>query len=462
MKEYFQRDIQISLHLAGHQALLGEIIEGDIQNVQYDARLVYNERKPEHLQLLIYYKPADFLYEKLNFLYTSKVNILEVIQPVISQHAWVHPDILDFSGSSLIEMKDTHYWDHDKKTLMLVIDNLELILNGRYAGDARFKMNENIFLHLDQYVQYGMLGNYESNDKFIERNDNKMTKFGPVDFILNFNHSYKSSPSVKDFQITRDAYLTLTDHSETLKDTELLKLGEDLCLLMSLYWEKNIDFFSAVLRINNLDNYKTREVFRFTSENPDYNEAFFLKDMYPTFYEFAQSVNFEKYQIYKALVRQAVPRLIRIKNLDDISVFMILYNIIEKFRNYFLENPFGENPFIIKEEFEFTKGVKRTNEFIKNKIKEIGEIIKESDQAEFDSKANLKVSFIKKTGLIDQFENFILYLDLDPGKYEVELTDLIRIRNIIYHGSIPQEDITVYNKEMKVMIFDILLRIISE
>lgn len=120
--------------------------------------------------------------------------------------------------------------------------------------------------------------------------------------------------------------------------------------------------------------------------------------MYPTLYEFAQSVNFEKYQIYKVLVRQAVPRLIRIKNLDDISVFMILYNIIEKFRNYFLENPFGDTLFIIKEEFEFTKGVKRTNEFIKNKIKEIGEIVKEPDQAEFDSKANLKVSFIKKNG----------------------------------------------------------------
>lgn len=456
MKEYFQRDVQISLQLSKHQELLREIIVGNTENIQYDTRLIYNERKPEELQLIIYYKSTDFLYQKLNFLKTSGVNILKLINPVISKNSWEHSDILDFSRSSLIEIKDTNYLDHDKKTLILILDNLELILSSGYAGGARFKITENIFLHLDHYIKYGMPGNYEEDNKFIERNDNRRTDFGPVSFILHFKHSYKSSPSVKDFLITRDAYLTLTDKSEVLKDAELLQLGEYLCLLMSFYWEKNIDFFSASLRINDIDNYKTREVFKFSNEDLDYSETYFLKDTYPTFYDFTESVNFEKYQTYKSLVEQAVSSLIRIKNLDTISTFMILYITIEKFRNFFLSNPLEETSFTIREGFDFTSITKKTNGF-----KEIGEVIWESDRVELDSKVNLKVNPLKKTGLVNRFESFILYLDLNPNKYEVELTDIIRIRNIIYHGSIPDEDINVYNKEMKVLIFDILLKIIS-
>lgn len=453
MKGYFQKDLQINLQFSKHRELLHEIINGNIENIQYESSLLYNKRKPEKLQLIIYYKPQDFLYQKLNFLKTSGVNILKLITPVIAQNPWDHNDVLDFSRSSLIEIKETHCLDQDKKTLIIILDNLELIQNGECDIEAQFKITENIFLHLDRYIKYGLPGKYEEDNKFIEQNENRRTDFGPVSFILHFKHSCKSSSSVKDFLITRDAYLTLIDKSKALKDFELLELGEDLCLLMSFYWEKSIDFFSASLRIN---DYKTREVFKFTNENLDYFETYFLKDMYPTFYDFAQSVSFEKYQTYKSLVEQAVSCLIRIKNLDDISTFMILYIIIEKVRNFFLSNPLKETSFTIDEEFDFTNRTEKTNSY-----KEISEVVWESDRVELDSKVNLKENSIKKTGLINRFESFILHLGLNPYKYKVELTEIIRIRNIIYHGSVPNADINLCNNEMKALMFDILLKIIS-
>ncbi|PTS90285.1 hypothetical protein DBR27_21815, partial [Flavobacterium sp. HMWF030] len=154
-------------------------------------------------------------------------------------------------------------------------------------------------------------------------------------------------------------------------------------------------------------------------------------------------------------------RLLRIKHLDDISAFMVLYNIVEKFRNYFLNEPLDGSAFTVKEEYVFTGSEGSINRFIKKKIKEIGEIVADADKQEFDSKAFEKVSFIKKTGLIDQFEGFIKYLNLDPDDYDVEFGQLIKARNLIYHGNPPDRDLSLCNKELKALVYDITLAIIA-
>lgn len=462
MKDYFQKDVPVLFNFTDCRELIKGFPERGEDQTGYHTRLIYNQRKPEAVQLTIYYKPADFLYEKLDLLRNAGVNVLDLIHPSASANAWEHPDFFDFTRSSLVELEETHYFEHDKKTVILVLDNLDLFETGRYASDARFRLNENIFPYLGSYVRYGQLGNYEQGDRFIARNDNRNTDFGPVSFILSFNHSYKSAASVKDYVITRDAHLNLRDESGKLTDSELLVFGEDLCLLMSFYWEKNIDFFNAVIRVNDKEHYANREVFKLCDENFDGSPEFYLEEKYTTFYDFTESLSFENFQKHKGLIHEAVPRLIMIKNLDEISAFMILYNIIEKCRNYFLDNQAEGGALKVKEEFDFTLPKERTNKFIKKKIKEIGEIVAEYDKEEFDSKAAMKVSFIKKTGLIDQFESFISFLHLDAAHYDLKFESLIKIRNQIYHGNMPDGDVSSYNKEMKKLIIDIFLKIISD
>ncbi|MBZ4035264.1 hypothetical protein K6T82_10835 [Flavobacterium sp. 17A] len=460
MKDYYQKDVPILLKLAEHK----EVLDGfptESANSQYDARLIYNQRKPEEVQLKIYYKPSDHLYEKFRSLAKAGVSILDMIQPAVSPHKWVNPEFFEFSENSLIGIQETHYYDHDKKFLILVLQNFCLFENGRYAGDARFRLGDNAISHLAGYIQYGQLGTYDSDDKFIERNENRWTSFGPVEFMLSLNHSYKQGEPKKDFVITRDAELIIRDDSQKIKDLDLLSLGEDLCLMMSLYWEKSIDFFNALLRVNDRENYGTREVFKLSGERNDLSQEFHLKDKYSNIYDFAESIDFDKFQYLRELIREAVPRLISIKHLDDISAFMVLYNIVEKFRNFFLKNPLDGQTFTVKEEYAFIGSEGSINKFIKTKIKEIGEIVEEDDKLEFDSKAFEKVSFIKKTGLIDQFEGFIKYLKLDPGKYNIEFDQLIKVRNLIYHGNPPGRDLSPYNKELKALVYDILLAIIA-
>ncbi|MCX6230865.1 MAG: hypothetical protein NTZ33_04920 [Bacteroidetes bacterium] len=460
MKDYFRNDITLSINFEGYKDLLNEQYSEVLLVSNYDSSLIYNQRKPEYLQLTIYYIPSQYLFEKLEILIEKKIDILHLIKPKLEKKNWEFPDILDFSESNLISISESHYWEHNKKQVILTIDNLNILINGRYFGDGRFQLTENIFQHIEKYIQYGHLGRLNYDDKFIENYKNRETNFGISRFILSFEHWFNNSKKFN-IDISRDVYLTITDSSETLTDLELIELGNSICLLMSFYWQKTIDFFNARVRINNNDNYKTREVLKYSSHLVDENDDSLLKKQFNTFYDFIDQINFKRFTKNQSLIKEIVPRIIRSKNVDDISAFMILYNIIEKIRNYCMSVQLMDKKLTIKEEFSFIKGKKATDKFITNKLKEINEIVEESDNAEFLAKVNDKVNFIKKTGLIDQFDSLITYLEIDANLYEINFNNLIKARNNIYHGKPPNENINSYNNKMIVIIYDMIIKMIT-
>ena len=462
MNDYFQNDITVGLDLETHRTILSKMFGKRISNSDYDTRLIHNQRNPECLQLMIYYKQSDYLFEKFELLKGKGICVLSIIKQKNTKHVWEFPDIFDFSQSTLISIQASPQWEHNKKAVVLIIDNVDILVNERYVGDGRFKLTTNIFQHLDKYIRYGGIGMHSDNDKFIEENHNKETYFGPIKFILSFAHCFEQNYSTQNINILRDAYITLTDESESLTDNQIIELGKSLCLLMSFYWEKPIDFFIAKIRINDVDNYRTRERLKFSEHNLDNSQDFLLLTSFKTFYDFIESIDYEKYDTNSRILHELIPRILKARKVDDISAFMILYNIIEKIRNYFLSHPFGKKQFTIKEEFDFKLSKRRTSEFIKNKIKEIKEIVVESDLAEFDIKATDKVNFIKKTGLIDQFNNLLTYLELDVKSYKINFLNLIKIRNEIYHGKIPQEDIRPYIEQMTILIYDMILKMTNK
>lgn len=430
----------------------------------FETRLIYNRRKPEYLQITIFYENSFHLFERFENIQEKGISILGLIKKESPQFQWQHPNYYDFSNSKLIKMKDSSKWEHNKKPLVLIVDNLNVIVESSYVGDGRFKLTQNIFQHLDQYISYGTLGVYGPNDRFIEKNLNKETSFGPIKFTLSFEHFYEYEQDYSPYSISilRDAYLTITEETKELKDCQLINLGVKICSLMSFYWEKPIDFFFSQVRISDTGDYRTKEVLKYSDNELDKSSNFLLKAQFETFYEFVESIDYEKFITNSDILQELIPRITKAKEIDNISSFMILYNIIEKIRNYFLENPIDGKPFIIKEEFEFSNGKKSTDKYIKNKIKEIQEIVVESDKEEFDKKASDKVTFIRKTGLKDQFNSLITYLELNSSNYEIDFIYLIKIRNSIYHGKLPKEDIRPYITQMNILIYDMILKTITK
>lgn len=462
MKDYFQKDLQIELLIEKHAELLNERYGGaiSVSNSIHDLRLLFNQRKPEHIQLTIYSQPSDHLVEKLQLLKEENINILELIKPKPAEHKWDFPDILDFSNSNLINIEESHYWEHNRRPVILTIDNLNILIESRINGDGGFQLTENIFQHLEKYIQYGELSKYSSNEAFIYKDKNRNTNFGPITFKLSFEHWFGTFGK-HSFEITRDAYLNISDNSNQLTDSDILKQSEFLCILMSLYWQKPIDFFHAQIRRNNEDKYRTCEIFKYSNHFVDESEHYLLESRFKTFYDFIEALNYKQVITNSEFLKELVPRLLKIKNIDGISSFMILYNIIEKIRNYCMISPFKGSQLEIKEEYNFTESKSATDKYIKNKIKEIKEIVKKHETEEFEKNAHKKVSFIKKTGLIDQFESILLHLELDPSDYNIDFTVLIKTRNNIYHGKLPNTDIQPYVEQMTLMVYDMILKLIA-
>jgi len=462
MDDYFQDDIKICIDFSGYiQLMEAQFGEGGANaSPYYDARILYNHRKPETIDFIVYYNQAEYLFDKFEFLREQNIDILSLISAQPAQRRWDHPDKLDFSNSNLLDIQESHYWEHNKKPVILRLDNLEILKYDRISGDGRFQLTENSNQHIYEYINYGYLANWDPSDLFISRNDNKMIRFGDVDLILSFNHDYGKATKFK-FEINHDSYLTLTEDADSLTDVQLTEYGNIICQLMSFYWQKTIDYFHATIRVIGNPYVKTREQFKYSQHPVDETMEYPLKDRYETIYDFIETLDHQKVFSCTGLLNMIVPRIIQAKKVDDVSEFMLLYNIIETIRNHCMTNPINGRTLTIKEEYEFVNGKGTTNKKIKNKIKEISEIVKDEDKEDFLSNAHNKVTFIRKTGLKDQFDSLVTYLGLDPTLYNLDFIKLISIRNDIYHGNSPREDVKPYNDKMRILIDDLILVLIQ-
>lgn len=463
MTDFFQKDIKICISFEAENQALDTNFGKEVftSSSYYDARIVYNHRIPNYIDLIIFYTLSDRLIEKLTFLNASGVNILKNICSKPADKDWIFPDILDFQNSNLISIKESHDWEYDKKPIVLTIDNLDLLTQNRQNGDGIFQLTENALQHIDEYIHYGQLANQDYNDPFISINKNKKITFGNIELKLSFEHDYGKSSKYK-FEIYRDAFLTINDQYNSLSEKEIIEHGNLICILLSFYWEKPIDFFIAHIRLNNYPNYFTRQKYNYSNHYIDETSEHFLKSRYETVYDFIESLNYSKTLNCSLLLKEIVFRINKAKNIDEISEFMLLYNVIEKIRNFCLENPLNEVKLEIREEFKFTISKSSTKKYIEEKIKQIVEIVDESNSKEFLNLANEKVSSIKKTSLINQFYSLMSYFELNKNTYDLDFENLIKIRNNIYHGKDPKQDIKPFNSKMRLLIIDLTLMLIQK
>lgn len=371
-----------------------------------------------------------------------------------------HPDRLDFSHSNLLNIHESHYWEHSKKPMILKLDNLDILRYDRISGDGRFQLTENSNQHIYEYINYGQLGNWDSSDLFISNDDNRLIDFGDIKLILSFHHDYGKSTKHK-FEINHDSYLTLTEDAGSLTDIQLIEYADIICLLTSFYWQKTIDYFHATIRVIREPDIRTREQFKYSEHPVDETMEYSLKSSYETVYDFLESLDYKKILSCIDLLNKIVPRIIRSKRVDEISEFMLLYNVIETIRTHCMTNPIEGNILEIKEEYEFINGKGITNKKIKNKIKEIADIVRVEDRDDFLSNAHNKVTFIRKTGLKDQFDSLVTYLGFNADAYNIDFIQLISIRNDIYHGNPSRIDVIPYNSGMRLLIDDLVLKLIQ-
>lgn len=462
MAEYFRYDFEIQLAFEQYKGLLEPRFSH--KPIDYDAvykaSLTFNQVKSEHINFTIYYDHSDYLFEKLELLKENGVNLPSLLKSAPAKSKWHLLSILDFENTALISLHESDYWQHDKKPVILMLDNVAIAEEGLSSYHGQSNLTENAIQHIAKYITYNHTYHIDESERFVEQNDNRIICFGPVEFTLMFEYYYQSLIG-REITITRDPYLVITDHSETIPAEQLTELGSDLCLLMSFFWQKSVDFFRAKVRLKSLQNYRTKELIKYSAHLVDKSEDSGLEGKFGTFYDFVERVDYDRFRSHAAILANMTTRIIKAKNIDSISRFMVYFNIIEKIRNYCMDNQVRDDKLSIKEEYDFTTSKNATDKTIKDAIKSIGSIVQEADRDSFLANASNKVTFIKKTGLIDQFESVITYLDLNPQDYSINFQSLIKIRNNIYHGKVPNDSVDDYNNQMNILSHDMLVKLIT-
>lgn len=121
---------------------------------------------------------------------------------------------------------------------------------------------------------------------------------------------------------------------------------------------------------------------------------------------------------------------------------MILYNILEQLRNYYIST--GEiesekagnppNPNKVRDEYKFIHGVGKTNDIIKKILKQITEIVVPEDKETFESEIGNKVPDLKLMSMSNQFDSYFKFANVDPKTYDLDFEELKGLRNKIFHG----------------------------
>lgn len=427
----------------------------------FDAEIRYNYRNPGIIEFLIFYPPGKHLFEQLKHLKDLGKNILQYIQIEINK---LHNEFLDFSKTDLLEMREGHReWKHSKKPVIFKLKNLIYYESSSYTPDGLFYLTENACLHIQQYSKYSKdFENIHISDSPIDNGTLKMYfNFGNMAFAIGFIHWIKETNNFN-IIIERLPYLKI-EAKEKESDDQIIDYASDICLLISLFWSKQIEYNFAKVRANRETEggkLRTKYEFRFIENQIDNKIHQSLKDNYIRLFDFIADIDYEKFLICKEMLKDITNRIIRSQYVDIVSEFMLLYNVIEKIRNHYLDLDNEGNGFSIKEEFEFNLPAKKRDKHIKHVLKGIIPIVKSCDKQFYQSMVGDKVTFIRKTGLKDQFESLVEYLKLSPADYRINFTELIKIRNKLYHGSVVEHDLHPFIVGMRKLINDLILKLL--
>lgn len=446
-----------------------EIIDKEFQDfpkeeVSYYAEIRHNLIKPTPLELYIYYPQDNFLFEKFDFLKKESINILSYIQIPTKENA-INDEQLDFSTSEVLDIYEGNKeWVQGKKPVIIRINNLVHYTSLSPTNAGLFFLTENACKPIDFFSRYWKVVEDEfcfSNSPIQIGTYNNTYNWGPMSFGIGFK--YRNNDFSKYIiKLERIPFL-LIDAKIEYSDFQIVDYANKLCLIMSLFYSKYINYYWGRIRVTKGEkgrNIREKTEYKFIEDQIDDNEHDTWANQFENLFKFLEAIDYKKVAECNDLLSEITNRLIKSQYVDEISEFMLLYNVIEKIRNYYLSLGIENGGFSIKEEYDFETSKEITKRIIKEKILEISSIVADNDKEDFKKNASNKITFIRKTGLKDQFYSLITFLKLPIEEYKIDFGQLIGIRNKLYHGTHVNEDFLLYNSEMRKLINNLLLKLL--
>lgn len=431
-------------------------------DLEFDVNILYSDTTPDTCILQILMDSYSPLFSLLEFFDENNINFLNSIYPANdTEHSTLH-----LNHTNIVGMEDDRgKWENGKRYFLITIDTCILQHNANVLiPPASYILTPNALWLLDNLFEYnGFTYNQPNRLEAIEKDSQRITFFN---FNIQFDIKFEMflEESFNEWNIKRWAKIDLLiPTSEYVNDLDNLKEKFNLLiLLISLYQNQIIDYTYAEIRQE--DRYLCHLK---SLKKLDYLEpkSSILKEREVSIYDFINSSNSPSLLQHSVFLHKTILRFIYSESLEGESRFMILYNILEQLRNYFIEiSEREESSTFISDEYTFIGSNRSRDRFIKNKIKEISEIVHDEEKELFEENANKKISFIRKKLMNNQFIQFFNYLEFDLAHYNLDFEYLLKIRNTLFHGhnlrsldsSLEEE-----SSKLKYLVFDIILELIG-
>ena len=302
----------------------------DIFKEHFNSNIIFNYYRPGRVKIQIFYK-QNYLFDNLKILLNNNIDLLSGIS--VAKNKFGQPGSnIDFTDSKLLDFNDGGgHWENGFKFVILEIDKISVVENFKIGIDGgEFYLCENAMLPLGMNYKVEAF-HFDKPNKFEAKNEfDGFYNFGEIKFKLEFQ--FEETMYTKFKTTFRRIPILTVDDNEKLDSNSIIQYANILCILLSFYYDRNINFFRAQIRQPEDTITFIRQISYQINDDMDFP----LLKKYKSFVEFISICNYKSTSANYEFLEVLISKFIISKNFDIESEFMILYGLLEKIRNYFL------------------------------------------------------------------------------------------------------------------------------
>lgn len=292
--------------------------------------------------------------------------------------------------------------------------------------DSYFHLSENaVHLFADDYF-YSLhnVGNWKAVNR-----KNKLNKFLEFHykFLILFPTKKAFHSGSNELVISRNPAIKIRYQKGTIsKDLSTL-----FTKILSFYLSENIDYHFGFIyyKKSKVEHYKNIKNNQFRN-----NPVLCRHADFDDIYDFIKNIKNKRMLLSQInVIKKYIDKFVLASLMTSESKFIIYFSIFEGVRNNVNKN-MGIK---IKENFTF---IRKPNNELKKTLLKLASIVEDKDKELYENSVDWKIANIKRYPVKEQFSRFLRHMKIDLSNYNLNLNQVLSLRNKIFHGSFVKDE----------------------
>ena len=366
---------------------------------------------------------------------------------------------VDFSNSKFKSFQTSSgFQDNIGDYILIGFDQIKLVYlpterdeeNGD-SYEAAFYLNDNSKNFIKG--KYSFQG-FTWKDPNIWRANNRQKeylKFGEIEFLLDFNFFTKTGED-DIISIIKEPRLNI--RHKNLGEQCIRKYADLICSILSFYMNISVYYFFSRIHTE-----KQTIIWRkIAKEEIVTNWSRFIKLEFREKFEGLVAKADAKVLKSSRFFNKVVERYNLAKNLDGEARFMVLYNIIEQIRIFYIQED------EVQQTYNFSVSKKKANKIIRENLLNISNIVIPEQRKEFEEHVINHIRTIKYLPMRKQIDALFSHLVINLESLDLDFKKLLSLRNQIFHGisiDTEHEELKKANKELPKVVALLVFNLLS-